>query len=150
MDKDKYKDNYNVITGICMRRKDAYDRDALHFAPFVLFPSPFPRSISKGSRVALKSSEAVNQPSVNPLCISAWHAASTFPFQDILHLAFDLCSPESSQNKAPTIHNLRPRHNNLFPHSLSSFPRSPSPSESHTTAAHKSEKIWGQGTKKGG
>ena len=27
-----------------MRRKDAYDRDALHFAPFVLFPSPFPRS----------------------------------------------------------------------------------------------------------
>ena len=71
MDKDKYKDSYNVITGICMRRKDAYDRDALHFAPFVLFPSPFPRSISKGWRVALKSSEAVNQPSVNPLCISA-------------------------------------------------------------------------------
>lgn len=29
--------------GICMRRKDAYDRDALHFAPFLLLPSPFPR-----------------------------------------------------------------------------------------------------------
>ena len=28
--------------GICMRRKDAYDRDALHFAPFLLLPSPFP------------------------------------------------------------------------------------------------------------
>ena len=26
-----------------MRRKDAYDRDSLHFAPFVLFPSPFPK-----------------------------------------------------------------------------------------------------------
>ena len=26
-----------------MRRKDAFDRDALHFAPFVLFPSPFPK-----------------------------------------------------------------------------------------------------------
>ena len=25
-----------------MRRKTKYDRDALHFAPFVLFPSPFP------------------------------------------------------------------------------------------------------------
>lgn len=31
------------LTGICMRRKDAFDRDALHFAPFLLFPSPFPR-----------------------------------------------------------------------------------------------------------
>ena len=26
-----------------MRRKDAFDRDALHFAPFLLMPSPFPR-----------------------------------------------------------------------------------------------------------
>ena len=26
-----------------MRRKDAFDRDALHFAPFLLLPSPFPR-----------------------------------------------------------------------------------------------------------
>ena len=25
-----------------MRRKDAFDRDALHFAPFLLLPSPFP------------------------------------------------------------------------------------------------------------
>ena len=25
-----------------MRQKDKFDRDALHFAPFVLFPSPFP------------------------------------------------------------------------------------------------------------
>ena len=31
------------FTGICMRRKDAFDRDALHFAPFLLLPSPFPR-----------------------------------------------------------------------------------------------------------
>ena len=30
-------------SGICMRRKDQFDRDALHFAPFCLFPSPFPR-----------------------------------------------------------------------------------------------------------
>ncbi len=27
-----------------MRRKDAFDRDALHFAPFLLLPSPFPES----------------------------------------------------------------------------------------------------------
>ena len=26
-----------------MRQKDKFDRDALHFAPFVLFPTPFPR-----------------------------------------------------------------------------------------------------------
>ena len=26
-----------------MRRKDQFDRDALHFAPFLLLPSPFPR-----------------------------------------------------------------------------------------------------------
>ena len=26
-----------------MRQRERYDRDALHFAPFVLFPSPFPR-----------------------------------------------------------------------------------------------------------
>ena len=32
-----------LFSGICMRRKDAYDRDSLHFAPFVLFPSPFPK-----------------------------------------------------------------------------------------------------------
>ena len=25
-----------------MRRRDAFDRDALHFAPFLLLPSPFP------------------------------------------------------------------------------------------------------------
>ena len=30
-------------SGICMRQKDKFDRDALHFAPFVLFPTPFPR-----------------------------------------------------------------------------------------------------------
>ena len=26
-----------------MRQKSKFDRDALHFAPFVLFPTPFPR-----------------------------------------------------------------------------------------------------------
>ena len=26
-----------------MRQKDKFDRDALHFAPFLLFPTPFPR-----------------------------------------------------------------------------------------------------------
>lgn len=31
------------IEGICMRQKSKYDRDALHFAPFVLLPSPFPK-----------------------------------------------------------------------------------------------------------
>ena len=31
------------FSGICMRRRDAFDRDALHFAPFLLLPSPFPR-----------------------------------------------------------------------------------------------------------
>eukprot|EP00092_Neocalanus_flemingeri_P009940 GFUD01010718.1.p1 GENE.GFUD01010718.1~~GFUD01010718.1.p1 ORF type:complete len:482 (+),score=144.35 GFUD01010718.1:71-1516(+) len=39
---DKAKD-YALMHGICMRQKDKFDRDALHFAPFVLFPTPFPR-----------------------------------------------------------------------------------------------------------
>ena len=26
-----------------MRQKSKFDRDALHFAPFVLLPSPFPK-----------------------------------------------------------------------------------------------------------
>eukprot|EP00092_Neocalanus_flemingeri_P069964 GFUD01085827.1.p1 GENE.GFUD01085827.1~~GFUD01085827.1.p1 ORF type:complete len:481 (+),score=152.43 GFUD01085827.1:71-1513(+) len=39
---DKAKD-YALMHGICMRQKDNFDRDALHFAPFVLFPTPFPR-----------------------------------------------------------------------------------------------------------
>lgn len=37
-----YKPDKKPFSGICMRRKTQYDRDALHFAPFVLFPSPFP------------------------------------------------------------------------------------------------------------
>ena len=40
---EKAKD-YALMHGICMRRKDQFDRDALHFAPFVLFPSSFPRN----------------------------------------------------------------------------------------------------------
>jgi len=40
---DKAKD-YALMHGICMRQKDKFDRDALHFAPFVLFPTPFPRT----------------------------------------------------------------------------------------------------------
>merc|ERR1712012_1436481 len=49
MDKDKLMElvdkakDYCLMHGICMRQKAKYDRDALHFAPFVLFPSPFPR-----------------------------------------------------------------------------------------------------------
>jgi len=39
---EKAKD-YALMHGICMRRKDQFDRDALHFAPFVLFPTSFPR-----------------------------------------------------------------------------------------------------------
>jgi len=39
---EKAKD-YALMHGICMRRKDAFDRDALQFAPFVLLPTPFPR-----------------------------------------------------------------------------------------------------------
>ena len=31
------------FAGICMRRRDAFDRDALHFAPYLLLPSPFPK-----------------------------------------------------------------------------------------------------------
>jgi len=38
---EKAKD-YLLMHGICMRQKSAFDRDALHFAPFLLFPSPFP------------------------------------------------------------------------------------------------------------
>ena len=38
-----YIDISFFCSGICMRQRDKYDRDALHFAPFVLFPSPFPR-----------------------------------------------------------------------------------------------------------
>jgi len=39
---EKAKD-YALMHGICMRQKNNFDRDALHFAPFVLFPTPFPR-----------------------------------------------------------------------------------------------------------
>lgn len=39
---EKAKD-FCLMHGICMRRKGAFDRDALHFAPFLLLPSPFPR-----------------------------------------------------------------------------------------------------------
>jgi len=39
---EKAKD-FALMHGICMRRKDKFDRDCLHFAPFVLFPTPFPR-----------------------------------------------------------------------------------------------------------
>ncbi|XP_059085218.1 glutathione synthetase-like isoform X1 [Tigriopus californicus] len=39
---EKAKD-YALMHGICMRRKDAFDRDALHFAPFLLLPSAFPK-----------------------------------------------------------------------------------------------------------
>ena len=40
---DKTNRPTDTLSGICMRRKDQFDRDALHFAPFMLFPSPFPR-----------------------------------------------------------------------------------------------------------
>lgn len=43
----EFKTNLNhslfFFLGICMRQKNNFDRDALHFAPFVLFPTPFPR-----------------------------------------------------------------------------------------------------------
>jgi len=39
---EKAKD-FCLMHGICMRRKEPYDRDSLHFAPFCLLPSPFPR-----------------------------------------------------------------------------------------------------------
>ena len=40
---DTHHQVLTLFLGICMRQKAKYDRDALHFAPFVLFPSPFPR-----------------------------------------------------------------------------------------------------------
>jgi len=39
---EKAKD-FALMHGICMRQKNNFDRDALHFAPFVLLPTPFPR-----------------------------------------------------------------------------------------------------------
>ena len=35
--------DFLYFLGICMRQKNNFDRDALHFAPFVLLPTPFPR-----------------------------------------------------------------------------------------------------------
>ena len=35
--------DFIIPPGICMRQRNKFDRDALHFAPFVLLPSPFPR-----------------------------------------------------------------------------------------------------------
>ena len=32
-----------MFQGICMRRKDAFNTDLLHFAPFLLLPSPVPK-----------------------------------------------------------------------------------------------------------
>lgn len=39
---DKAKD-WALMNGMCLRSKINVNRDVLQFAPFVLFPSPFPR-----------------------------------------------------------------------------------------------------------
>lgn len=39
---DKAKD-WALMNGVCLRSKKNFDRDVLQFAPFALFPSPFPR-----------------------------------------------------------------------------------------------------------
>lgn len=39
---DKAKD-WALMNGMCLRSKKNFDRDVLQFAPFTLFPSPFPR-----------------------------------------------------------------------------------------------------------
>lgn len=39
---DKAKD-WALMNGMCLRSKTNFDRDVLQFAPFALFPSPFPR-----------------------------------------------------------------------------------------------------------
>lgn len=39
---DKAKD-WALMHGACMRSKVNFNRDVLQFAPFILFPSPFPR-----------------------------------------------------------------------------------------------------------
>jgi len=39
---DKAKD-WALMNGMCLRSKVNFNRDALQFAPFALFPSPFPR-----------------------------------------------------------------------------------------------------------
>lgn len=39
---DKAKD-WALMNGMCLRSKRNFDRDVLQFAPFALFPSPFPR-----------------------------------------------------------------------------------------------------------
>jgi len=38
---EKAKD-FALMHGICMRQRNNFDKDALHFAPFVLLPTPFP------------------------------------------------------------------------------------------------------------
>ena len=125
-----------------MRRKDAYDRDALHFAPFVLFPSPFPRSISTpNARATLKSSKAVNQPTHPPLCILAWHPL-LFHFRTsfilpLISIALHHPSIEPLQSTT---------YNNLFLHSLSSFHLT---SKSHTALPVNQSKSR-RGTKGGG
>ena len=45
-----------------MRQKSKFDRDALHFAPFVLFPSPFPRDeFNKALRLQLTINELMHK-----------------------------------------------------------------------------------------
>ena len=45
-----------------MRRKDAYDRDALHFAPFLLLPSPFPREeFNRASKIQTLLNELMHK-----------------------------------------------------------------------------------------
>lgn len=39
---DKAKD-WALMNGVCLRSRNNFDRDVLQFAPFTLFPSPFPR-----------------------------------------------------------------------------------------------------------
>ena len=32
-----------MLLGNCMRQRNSIDRDAIHFVPFTLLPTPFPR-----------------------------------------------------------------------------------------------------------
>ena len=87
--------NKNVL-GICMRRKDAYDRDALHFAPFVLFPSPFPRS--KFSTVGFFPGQNFPQVKISPR--SKLSPGQNFRQVDFSPGQFPLFHPPSSKPRA--------------------------------------------------
>ena len=81
-----YLDIISFCLGICMRQRDKYDRDALHFAPFVLFPSPFPREeFYKAVQLQTVLNELMHKVSWPLVIYLCANGAEIFPKSVLIH-----------------------------------------------------------------